>query len=88
MKMREMEGGIPVPAGETVELKPGGLHIMFMGLKEGFKEGTHVPVKLTFEKAGEVDIMLDVQKMGAKGMAHGKMDHGKMNHGDGSEKKN
>lgn len=81
MKMREMEGGIAVPAGETVELKPGGLHIMFMGLNEPLKEGETVPVKLTFEKAGEVDIILSVHKMGAKGMGHGKVDHDHMKHG-------
>ena len=78
MKMREMEDGIDVPAGETVALKPGGLHIMFMGLNEPFKEGGTVPVVLTFEKAGDVEIVLDVNKMGAKGMAQGDMDHGKM----------
>lgn len=78
MKMRELEAGIDVPAGETVALKPGGLHIMFMGLNEPFKEGSSVPVVLTFEKAGDVEIVLDVNKMGAKGMAHGDMDHGKM----------
>jgi copper(I)-binding protein len=78
MKMREMEDGIAVPAGGTVELKPGGLHIMFMGLNEPLKEGETVPVKLTFEKAGEVDIILSVHKMGAKGMGHGHMKHGKM----------
>lgn len=79
MVMREKEGGIEVPAGETVALKPGGLHIMFMGLKEPLVEGTQVPVKLTFEKAGDVEIMLDVEKMGTKTMSHGAMGHGNMN---------
>lgn len=82
MKMREMEGGIEIPAGETVALKPGGLHIMFMGLKDSFKEGTTVPVVLTFEKAGDVAVDLAVAKMGAKTMDGGKMDHGSMDHGD------
>ena len=82
MVMREKEGGIEVPAGETVALKPGGLHIMFMGLNAPLEEGTVVPVKLTFEKAGDVEIKLDVQKMGAKGMTHGGMDHSKMDHGN------
>jgi copper(I)-binding protein len=75
MKMREMEGGIEIPAGETVALKPGGLHIMFMGLKQAFEEGTKVPVVLTFEKAGDVAVELDVAKMGAKSPA-GHMNHG------------
>lgn len=60
MKMNEVEGGIEIPAGGTVTLAPGGLHIMFMGLKERFVEGGKVPVTLTFEKAGEVTIELDV----------------------------
>lgn len=70
MKMREMENGIDIPAGATVSLKPGGLHIMFMGLTEGFEEGGTVPVVLTFEKAGDVEIALPVAKMGAKSMDH------------------
>lgn len=73
MKMREMENGIEVPAGETVTLQPGGLHIMFMGLNQSFEEGTMVPVVLTFEKAGDVAVELAVAKMGAKSMNHGKM---------------
>jgi len=80
MKMREMEGGIEIPAGETVILQPGGLHIMFMGLKQSFEEGTTVPVILTFEKAGEVTVELPVAKMGVKEMDHSAMDHGKMDH--------
>ncbi|MEO0976778.1 MAG: copper chaperone PCu(A)C [Pseudomonadota bacterium] len=81
MKMREMEGGIDIPAGETVTLKPGSLHIMFMGLNAPFEEGTTVPVVLTFEKAGDVEIELDVAKMGAKSMKHGHdHDHGSHDH--------
>ena len=75
MKMRKMETGIEIPAGETVTLKPGGLHIMFMGLNQSFEEGTTVPVVLTFEKAGDVAIDLDVAKMGAKTMEHGHAGH-------------
>lgn len=82
MKMRELENGIAIPAGETVALKPGGLHIMFMGLNRSFEEGSKVPVVLTFENAGDVAVDLDVAKMGAKSPAGG-MDHGSMNH-DGS----
>lgn len=78
MKMREMKDGIEIPAGETVTLQPGGLHIMFMGLKDGFEEGTTVPVVLTFEKAGDLAVELPVAKMGAKAPAHEGMDHGAM----------
>ena len=81
MKMRELEAGIEIPAGQTVTLKPGGLHIMFMGLNQSFEAGSVVPVVLTFEKAGDVAVDLAVSKMGAKtnaAMDHSKMDHGKM----------
>lgn len=60
MKMAELPGGIEIPAGATVELKPGGLHMMFMSLNEGLVEGSTVPVTLTFEKAGPVDVKLTV----------------------------
>ncbi|MBO6510943.1 MAG: copper chaperone PCu(A)C [Roseibium sp.] len=80
MKMRQLENGIEIPAGETVTLKPGGLHIMFMGLNQSFEQGSAVPVVLTFEKAGDVTIELDVAKMGAKSMHGKKMDHSEMDH--------
>lgn len=60
MKMRQLNDGIAIPAGETVELKPGGLHLMFFKVSEPFKEGETVNVTLTFEKAGSVDVALPV----------------------------
>lgn len=75
MKMRELENGIEIPAGETVALKPGGLHIMFMGLTQSFEQGSKVPVVLTFEKAGDVAVELPVSKMGAKSADGGHMNH-------------
>lgn len=66
MKMRALNDGIPVPAGETVELKPGGLHMMFMDVKEPFAEGATVPVKLVFKNAGAVEIALPVAAAGKK----------------------
>lgn len=60
MKMRQLNDGIAIPAGETVELKPGGLHLMFFKVSEPFKEGETVNVTLTFEKAGAVDVALPV----------------------------
>jgi len=84
MKMRELENGLEIPAGETVELKPGGYHVMFMGVAEGFKEGESVPAVLVFEKAGEVPVEFTVGPVGTKtapgGMDHGSMDHGTMDH--------
>lgn len=70
MKMRKLEGGIAIPAGKSVELTPGGLHLMFMQVKEPFKAGGQVPVTLTFEKAGKVDITLPVEAAGPGGQKH------------------
>lgn len=63
MKMREVPG-YDVPAKGAFELKPGGAHLMFMELKRPFKEGDKVPVKLKFEKAGEVSAEFVVGRMG------------------------
>lgn len=60
MKMRELKDGIAVPAGETVKLEPGNLHLMFQKVKAPFKQGDSVPVTLTFAKAGKVDVTLKV----------------------------
>lgn len=70
MKMRQMESGIPVPAGATVELKPGGLHVMFMDIKQPLKEGETLPITLTFEKTGTVTVDMPIAKIGAKEMNH------------------
>lgn len=64
MKMREVKV-IDVPANGSVELKPGGLHLMFMDIKSPLKAGEAVPVKLKFQKAGEVEIKVPVREMGA-----------------------
>jgi copper(I)-binding protein len=59
MRMRKVDG-IDVPAGGKVELKPGGLHLMFIGLKAPLQAGTKVPLTLRFEKAGEVKAQAQV----------------------------
>jgi len=64
-KMRPLKGGLEIKPGETVELKPGSFHIMFMGLKKPLSEGDHVKAKLTFEKAGTVEVEYDVRAIGA-----------------------
>lgn len=61
MKMREIKS-LDIPANGKTELKPGGLHIMLIGLKEGLKEGTKFPLKLKFEKAGEVTVDVVAEK--------------------------
>jgi copper(I)-binding protein len=59
MRMRAIDA-IDVPAGQTVELKPGGRHVLFMGLKQTLKSGTSFPLTLRFEKAGEVKVDVKV----------------------------
>ena len=76
MKMRELDKGLEIKPGQTVELKPGSYHIMFMDLKEPPKEGSTVKGTLVFEKAGPVQIEYKVEPLGAKGSGshhhHGK----------------
>jgi copper(I)-binding protein len=68
MKMRQVKD-ITVPAGGAVELKPGGLHLMFMNIKAPLAAGETVPVKLKFAKAGEVEVKMPVNAMGQPGGA-------------------
>ncbi len=53
MMMRKVDT-IEMPAGQTVALQPGGLHIMFIGLQAPLVEGDRFPLTLNFEKAGAV----------------------------------
>jgi copper(I)-binding protein len=73
MRMRELEKGIEIAPGATIDLKPGGFHIMFMGLKAPFAKDTKVPATLVFEKAGSIDVELLVQAMGAQPPTQHKM---------------
>ena len=66
MKMRQIKD-IAVPAGGAVELKPGGLHLMFMNIKAPLTAGETVLVKLKFAKAGEVEVKMPVNAMGNPG---------------------
>ncbi|WP_296559680.1 copper chaperone PCu(A)C [Pigmentiphaga sp.] len=74
MRMRQVDG-IALPAGQTVELKPGGYHIMFMRLKAPLKEGASFPATLVFEKAGEVKVDFRVEAAGAGTTGHGAGGH-------------
>jgi copper(I)-binding protein len=69
MRMRQVDA-IELPAGKAVELKPGGLHIMFIGLKAPLKQGDKFPLKLKFEKAGEVTVQVNVEAGGASHDKH------------------
>ncbi|SCB18893.1 copper chaperone PCu(A)C [Rhizobium hainanense] len=65
MIMRELADGLAIPAGKTVELKPGGYHVMFMKVAEPFLQGQTVRATLRFEKAGSVDIDFPVGSIAA-----------------------
>ena len=67
MTMRPLADGIAIKPGETVKFEPGGYHLMFMDLKEPFKEGAMVKGQLQFEKAGKVDVEFKVDAIGAMG---------------------
>lgn len=79
MKMQSQPDGFIIPAGETLELKPGGKHLMFINVSEPFVEGDEVMVMLHFEHAGMVHLKLPVAAIGAGVMNHGSMDHSTMN---------
>jgi copper(I)-binding protein len=68
MKMHPM-AGLDIPAGQPVTLKPGGEHIMLMGLNGPLREGQSFPLTLTFEKAGAREVTVAVEKPGAAGPA-------------------
>lgn len=76
MKMRALQK-LDLPAGKTVELKPGGYHIMFIDIKEPMKPGARVPLTLTFEdkdkKRETVEVSAEVRQL--SGAAAKKDDH-------------
>ncbi|SES35446.1 hypothetical protein SAMN04490244_1123 [Tranquillimonas rosea] len=77
MRMRELADGLPVPAGETVTLEPGGYHVMFVDLAGPLSEGDATEVTLTFEDAGAVTLTMPVMARDATGPEHGvHSDHG------------
>ncbi len=74
MRMKALDQGLVIAPGQTVELRPGGLHIMFLDLKRPLKEGETAKGVLVFEKAGPIELEFVVRAMGARGddgAAHG-----------------
>ena len=68
-RMRQVTS-LEIKPGETVELKPGGMHVMFMGLKQPLTSGQTLKGTLVFEKAGTVAIEFTVQGVGAPAGGH------------------
>ncbi|MBY6202232.1 copper chaperone PCu(A)C [Maritalea mobilis] len=77
MRMVEVEEGFAVPAGETIHLQRGGMHVMFLGLREPLENGNEIEVTLTFENAGDMTVTIPIDndrmpaQMGTGGMMHG-----------------
>ncbi|GJE12811.1 MULTISPECIES: copper chaperone PCu(A)C [Methylobacterium] len=83
MKMAPVEGGLVIKPGETVTLKPGGYHLMFLDLRSPLKKGETVKGTLTFAKAGSVPVAFAVEGIAAKAPGAAEMDHGDAGHGGG-----
>jgi len=64
--MRRLENGLKIAPSETVELTPGGKHLMFTGLREALKAGGLIRGQLTFEKAGTIDVEFSIAPSGAQ----------------------
>jgi len=82
MRMRAIPG-LELPAGQAVELKPGGYHVMLMDLKQPLKTGESVPVSLVIERSGGQRETVQVQAVvrAMPGTAAAKDGHGHHGHG-------
>jgi copper(I)-binding protein len=78
MKMRPVEGGLEIKPGETVTLRPGGLHIMLLSLKHPLEQGGMVKTTLKFDKAGTIDVEYPVAAIGAPAPGGGQTGGGGM----------
>ncbi len=71
MKMRPLDDGIDIKPGETIKLAPGGVHLMFLDLKQPLKKDELIKGQLQFQKAGKIDVEFKVEAVGASGPAAG-----------------
>lgn len=85
MRMNPVEGGqIPIPAGQTVMLERGGLHVMCLDKTGTYEVGQMVPVTLQFTNAGTLEVMAEVMEPGEINMNMGESgDNGDMDMGEG-----
>jgi len=78
MRMRQVEK-IDLPAGQSVKLQPGGLHVMLIGLKQNLVPDEHVPITLKYDDGSEVTLEAPVRKlqmqMKMQGGGQGQMAH-------------
>lgn len=75
MQMERVKGGISIPAGTTVELKPHSFHLMLEELKTPLSEGESIPLTLSFEGAEEMQVELNVEPLDGEMMKKQGMDH-------------
>ena len=77
MRMRQVES-IELTPGAPTMLKPGGFHVMLLGLRQPLEEGGSVPLRLTFQSGAVVEVSAAIGKAGAASPAGG---HGAPKHG-------
>ncbi|KMQ75118.1 copper chaperone PCu(A)C [Marinobacter subterrani] len=84
MRMVRVNGGLAIPAGETVELKPNSFHLMLEQLMSPLREGESVPLTLSFEGAPDIEVALKVEPLDGPMMKSQGMNHsgGGMNHSE------
>ncbi|MDP2410650.1 MAG: copper chaperone PCu(A)C [Pseudolabrys sp.] len=75
MKMRALPKGLEIKPGHTLELKPGGYHVMFVGLNRPLEQGQRIKATLEFEKAGKVEVEFAVEAIGSQPSGHGAHGH-------------
>src|SRR5690554_6340917 len=80
MRMQPVKGGLAIPAGETVELKPRSYHLMLEQLPQPLVEGEKIPVRLDFDGTDRRGFELVVEPLDVMPMVQSKMDHSKMKH--------
>ena len=69
MRMRQVQG-FDIPAGERITLRPGGSHLMLVDIVQPLKKGERFTMRLRFERAGEIEVELEVQEQGARHPRH------------------
>ena len=61
MQMRRAAAGVTIPAGGSATFAPGGLHVMFIGLRNPVPAGARIPARLAFARAGKIDVVFTAQ---------------------------
>lgn len=75
MRMRPVEGGIAIPAGGSTTLKPGGLHVMLLGIKQELAVGDTFELTLTFAESGSQTVQVEVTEGVTMDHGEGEMEH-------------